>query len=57
LVAGSSYRFNLVSNGADEKGCERTAWTACCPFGVWLRPHKFRSLLSEYKLRPLTFLA
>jgi hypothetical protein len=25
LVAGSSYRFNLVSNGADEKGCERTA--------------------------------
>jgi hypothetical protein len=25
LAAGSSYRFNLVSNGANEKGCKRTA--------------------------------
>jgi hypothetical protein len=22
IVAGSSYRFNLVSNGANEKGCQ-----------------------------------
>jgi hypothetical protein len=24
IIAGSSYRFNLVSNGANEKGCQGT---------------------------------
>jgi hypothetical protein len=25
LISGSSYRFKLVANGANEKGCKRTA--------------------------------
>jgi hypothetical protein len=57
FIAGSSHRLNLVSNGADEKGCKGTTWTASCRLGDRFWPHQFWSLLSEYKLWLLIFLA
>jgi hypothetical protein len=47
IIAGSSYRFNLVTNGANEKECKGTTWAACCPFRDWLWPHWFWLFISE----------